>query len=86
MPLQLTSSWLVVSARTCGPFGSPCEQPFDPGGSPNLGKPSEEGYLSDRDGPNVQRQLRAISEGNVGYCGVRFNWPRKLGTIYTGLA
>ena len=51
------------------------------GGSPNLGKPSAEGYLSDRDGPNVQRQLRAISEGNVGYCGVRFNWPRKLGTI-----
>ena len=51
------------------------------GGSPNLGKPSAEGYLSDRDGPNVQCQLRAISEGNVGYCGFRFNWPRKLGTI-----
>ena len=47
-------------------------------GSPNLGKPSAEGYLSDRDGPNVQRQLRAISEGNVGYCGVRLNWPQYL--------
>ena len=21
-----------------------------------------------------------VSEGNVGYCGVRLNWPRKLGT------
>ena len=25
------------------------------GGSPSLGKPSAEGYLSDRDGPNLQR-------------------------------
>ena len=28
-------------------------------GSPNLGKPNTEGYLSDRDGPNVQCQLQA---------------------------
>ena len=37
--------------------------------------------LSNIDGPNGHAEFRAISEGNVGYCGVRFNWPRKLGTI-----
>ena len=58
-----------------------CETKFVKSDTVNLGKPSAEGYLSDRDGPNVQRQLWTISEGNVGYCGVRFNWPRKLGTI-----
>ena len=42
MPLQLTP-------------GKPCEQPFDPGVSPNLGKPSAEGYLSNRDGPNAKK-------------------------------
>ena len=48
------------------------------GGSPNLGKPTAEGYLSDRDGPNVQRQLQATPEVIPD---IRFNWPRKLGTI-----
>ena len=76
-------TWLACSVRT-NPvvhLAAHASSHLTQGGSPNLGKPSAEGYLSDRDGPNVQRQLRAISEGNVGYCGVRFNWPRKLGTI-----
>ena len=50
------------------------------GGSPILGKPSAESYLSDRDGQKVLRQFLAISEGNLGYCGVRLNWPINLGT------
>ena len=29
---------------------------------------------------HVQQQFQAISEGKVGYCDVRLNWLRKLGT------
>ena len=55
-------TWLACSVRTNPVVNLVAQQPFDPGGPPSLGKTSVESYLSDRDGPNVQRQLRATPE------------------------
>ena len=65
-------TWLACSVHTkpVVHLAAHASSHLTQGGSPNLGKPSAEGYLSDRDGPNVQRQLRALSECNVGYCTV----------------
>ena len=64
--------WLASSIRTNPVVNLVAQQPFDPGGPPSLGKTSVESYLSDRDGPNVQRQLRAtpevISDTRVLWC------------------
>ena len=57
-------TWLACSVRTNPVVNmvAHASSHLTQGGSPNLGKPSAEGYLSDRDGPNVQRQLRATPE------------------------
>ena len=56
------------------------QQPFDPGGHPELGSLLR-GAICQIEIDQVSSAIsRAIPEGNVGYCGVRLNWPRKLGT------